>query len=315
MEYRNLGRTGVKVSALCLGTVKFSGKTDEAEANRILGRAMEAGINFLDTAHVYGAGEGERIIGRYLAESGRRDGVVITTKIQPQANDRRTILAQARESLRRLQTDRIDLLLLHRPSPDLALDETLRALDDLVRAGDVLYIGTSGFRSWQILESLWASRELGLARVVCEQAVYSLLARWIEQELVPMARTYGLGLMVWSPLGAGLLTERYTRENPPAHAEVTEPMWAVLETLRRLAREKGCTASQLALAWCLAQPGITCPIAGPSSARQLEDNLGALDVEVTDADRAALDAVAPPGSCFRQDWLGLPFGLPSRHRW
>ena len=313
MEYRSLGRTGLEVSTLCLGTVKFGKATPEDECRAILESAIDAGINFIDTAYVYG--NSEAIIGKTLERSGQRDAVYIATKIQPMANDRHTIVRQCEESLRRLRTDVIDLLQLHRPNPDIPIDESLRALDDLIRAGKVRHIGTSGFKAWQILEGLWVAKELGLGRFVSEQSVYSLLARGIEVEVVPMCITYGVGLMLWSPLGGGVLTDRYTRENPPDHVELSEQEWRVIEKVRELARARGCTASQFALAWCLAQPGVTCPIAGPRTLEQLEDNLGALDVEITDEDREALDEVAPPGWTSRRRWLGLKFGRPHKHRW
>ncbi len=212
--------------------------------------------------------------------------------------------------MRRLQTDVIDLLMLHRPNPDIPIDESLRALDDLIRAGKVRHIGTSAFKGWQIVESLYVARELGLNRFVSEQSVYSLLARGIEVEVIPACRTYGVGLMLWSPLGAGVLTDRYSRANPPKHVELSEQEWRVVETVQAMAREKGCTASQLAIAWLLRQPGVTCPIAGVRTVEQLDDNLGALEVEVTDEDCAALDAVAPPAWTARPQWLGLQFGRP-----
>jgi len=312
MEYRSLGRTGLKVSVLCLGTGKFGPKTPEAESCRIVDRAIDAGINFIDTARGY---ESEPIVGRSLERNGRRDDVVVCTKITPTRNDRASVLRLCEESLRALRTDYIDVLLLHRPNPDIPIDETLRALDDLVRAGKVRYVGTSGFKAWQILEGLWASRELGLNRFAVEQSVYSLLARAIEVEVIPMCRTYGVGLMAWSPLGAGVLQDRYTRENPPGYVELGESEWHVLEAAQAMAREKGCTTTQLAMAWCMRRPGITCPIAGPSRLEQLEDDLGALDVEFTDEDLGRLDQVAPPGWTARERWLGLQFGRPHAHRW
>ena len=308
MLYRPLGRTGVKVSALCLGTVKFGKPTPDEECYAIIDRAIDAGINIIDTAYVYG--RSEEIIGAALARNGKRDCVLLATKIQPQANDRRTVITQCEHSLQRLQTDVIDLLQLHRPAPWIPIDETLRALDDLVQAGKVRYIGTSGFKAWQITEAICVARELGRARVVTEQCVYSLLSRWIEDELVPMAETYGLTLLLWSPLGAGILTNRYTRANPPAHAELDQRCWQIIDELRAVAREKGRTASQLALAWCLHQSDLMIPIAGPRTFAQLEDNLGAVDVELAPADMQRLDAVSPPGWTAREHWLGLQFGVP-----
>ncbi|MFW6189616.1 MAG: aldo/keto reductase [Planctomycetota bacterium] len=312
MEYRPLGRTGLEVSALCLGTVKFGRKTPEEDAQGIVDRAIDGGINFIDTARAY---DSEPIVGRALERNGCRDDVYICTKITPTANGRISILRRCEESLRRLRTDRIDLLLLHRPNPDIPIDESLRALDDLIGAGKVRYVGTSGFKSWQILESLWVARELGLERFVAEQCVYNLFARWVEVELLPMCRTYGVGTMLWSPLGAGVLTDRYSRDDPPGHVDLSEREWGVLKKAQRLAREKGCTTSQLALAWCLARPGVTSAIAGPSRLEQLEDDFGALEVDLTDEDVERLDEVSPPGWTARQDWYGWQFGLPHTHRW
>jgi len=310
MQYRPLGRTGTKVSAICLGCVKFANATDEPEARRIVHAALDAGVNFIDTAHVYSRGESERIIGRALADHPQRDRALVCTKIQPQANDRRSVLQQAERSLQRLGREAIDLLLLHRPAPWIPIDETLRALDDLVRTGKVRYLGTSSFAAWQIAEAHQVSRELGLSPFVAEQSPYSLLCRHIEHELVPFCRSRGVGLMLWSPLGAGVLTDRYSRESPPPHAALSEAEWRVIETLQAMARQKGCTASQLAFAWCLAQPGVTCPIAGPRTEAQLHDNLAALDVTLSDDELDRLDAVAPPGWCARARWLGLNHSRP-----
>jgi aryl-alcohol dehydrogenase-like predicted oxidoreductase len=308
VEYRSLGRTGLKVSVLCLGTVKFGRKTNEKDAFRIIDRALDAGINFIDTARAY---DSEPVVGRALERNGRRGDVVICTKITPMANDRASIARICEESLSRLRTDCIDVLLLHRPNPEIPIEESLRGLDDLVRAGKVRYIGTSGFKAWQILEGLQVARDLGLSSLVTEQAVYSLLCRWPEIGLIPMCRSYGVGLMLWSPLGAGVLTDAFSRGSPPGHVDLSEREWQVLETAQGMAREKGCTTSQLALAWCLAQPGVTCPIAGPSRLDQLEDDLGALDIELTQADLDRLDEVSPPGWTARQGWFGWKFGRPS----
>lgn len=209
MKYRQLGRTGVKVSPLCLGTMNFGGRTTEQETTTILDRAIEAGINFVDTANVYGheptdfttgRGRSEEIIGRALQKNGKRSRMILATKAHfpmgddpnAQGNSRRHIIEQCEASLRRLQTDVIDLYQLHHPTNDVPIDETLHALDDLIRTGKVRYIGTSSFAAWQLVESLWISKELGCNRFVCEQPVYNLLDRRAERELIPMAQTYGL---------------------------------------------------------------------------------------------------------------------------
>jgi aryl-alcohol dehydrogenase-like predicted oxidoreductase len=296
---------------LGLGTVKFGKQTPDDECARILGEALDAGVNLIDTAHVYG--RSEEIIGAALAAAGRRDEAFLCTKIQPMANDRATIVAQAEESLRRLRTDRIDLLLLHRPNPAIPIGESLDALDGLVRAGKVRHIGTSGFKAWQILEAVWCSEANGLTSFTCESTVYSLFCRHPEIEILPMCRTYGVGVTVWSPLGGGVLTDRYTRDAPPAHFEVSPREWQIVDTVRDIARAHGCAASQVALAWCIGRPGITTVLAGARTVEQLRDNLGALDVRLTGDDRERLDEVAPPGWTARTQWFGMKFGGPHEH--
>lgn len=318
MEYRNFGRTGMKVSALCLGCMNFGKKTTPEDAYDIIDRGLDAGINFLDTANVYSRGRSEEITGEALRRNGSRSRIVLATKVHGSMDDddpnaagtsRRHIIEQCEASLKRLQTDYIDIYQLHRPRPEIAIDETLRALDDLVRAGKVRYLGTSTFAAWQVVESLWVAKELGLNRFVSEQPPYNILDRRIERELVPMAQTYGIGLIPWSPLGGGLLTGKYTRSRPtPEGARFSDPTlearlarrytegaYDVTEGLKPLAAAKDCTLSQLALAWCVVRPGVTSPIIGPRTMEQLEDNLGALDVTVTAEDHRAIDELVPPG--------------------
>ena len=220
MEYRNLGRTGVKVSPLCLGCWNFGQVTDQDQTQAIIDRALDAGVNFMDTANSYGRGTSETMVGKALGGSGRRSRVVLATKVHfpmddddpnAQGNSRRHIIEQCEASLRRLQTDYIDLYQVHRPVTDVPLDETLRALDDLIRAGKVRYVGTSTYAAWQVVESLWISRELGLNRTICDQPPYHLLDRRIERELVPMALNFGIGIIPWAPLAGGFLTGRYAR--------------------------------------------------------------------------------------------------------
>src|SRR5579862_496348 len=220
MNYRQFGRTGVKVSELCLGCMMFGGKTGPEDSYAIIDRALDAGINSVDTANVYSRGRSEEVTGQALKRNGKRERVFLATKVHGtmdendpnmQGTSRRHIIDQCEASLRRLQTDYIDLYQLHRPRPEIAIDETLRALDDLVRAGKVRYIGTSTFAAWQVVEALWAAKEYGLNRFVSEQPPYHILDRRIERELVPMARTYGIGLIPWSPLASGKLTGKYKR--------------------------------------------------------------------------------------------------------
>ena len=335
MEYRNFGRTGMKVSPLCVGCMNFGDVTTPEDSYAIIDRALDAGINFLDTANVYGRGRSEEITGEALQRNGKRSRVVLATKVHfPMDDDdpnaggtsRRHIIEQCEASLKRLQTDYIDIYQVHRPRPDIAIDETLRALDDLVRAGKVRYLGSSTFAAWQVVESLWAAKELGLNRFVSDQSPYHILDRRIERELAPMARTYGIALIPWSPLAGGLLTGKYRREQPAPEGSryanaASVPRLAsrqsgqyhpVTEGLLPLAEAKGCTMSQLALAWCAQQPGITSPIIGPRTMEQLVDNLGALDVAVTDEDREQIDALAPPGGMVNP-FYEADFG-PAVHR-
>ncbi len=323
MEYRSLGRTGVQVSKLCLGCWMFGRSTNEAESAEIIDRALDAGINFLDTANAYSRGLSEEFVGRALKRNGKRRRVVLATKVHtPMADDdpnamgshRRHIVEQCEASLRRLQTDHLDIYQIHRPVSHVPIDETLRALDDLIRAGKVLYIGTSTFAAWQIMESLWVSKELGLNRFVCEQPPYNLLDRRAERELMPMAQTYGISIIPWSPLAGGFLTGKYRRgerrpEGSRYHARGHEDDLAVekrrglfidsafdvVEGVEALAGDKGCSISQLAIAWVAQQAGVSSVIIGPRTVEQLYENLGALDVELGEADVDRIDRVAPPG--------------------
>lgn len=325
MKYRSLGRTGVQVSPLSLGCMNFGGRTNEADAIEIIQRALDSGINFLDTANVYGhdpanfdfgRGRSEEIVGKALKQTGKRNQVILATKVHfpmgddpnAQGNSRHHILEQCAASLRRLQTDYIDLYQLHSVSPEIPIDETLRALDDLIRRGWVRYIGTSGFAAWQIMEALWAAKEYGLNRFISEQAPYNLLDRRIERELVPMAQTYGVAILTWSPLAGGFLTGKYRRGKPaPAESRfdifwrgwwrehLTDVAFDIAEEIERQSTEKGCTPTQLALAWCLRQPGITSVIIGPRTLAQLDDNLETLNMSLTEEDLDRLNALAPPG--------------------
>lgn len=340
MEYRYLGRTGIRVSPLCLGCMMFGGKTTPDDAADIIDHALDAGINFLDTANVYANGKSEKAVGKALKRNGKRDRIVLATKchghmhkndpLDPNrwGNSRRQIIEQCDASLKRLKTGWIDLYQIHRPHVDCPIDETLRALDDLVRAGKVRYIGCSTFAAWQVVESLWVSDQYKLNRFVTEQPPYNLLDRRIERELVPMAQTYGLALIPWSPLAGGFLTGKYPRNQPATEGRYApgdnaspraEEMLAndrahnVADTLREISAAKGCSVSQLALAWCMNQPAITSPIVGPRTMDQLKDNLAALNVQITDADREAIDTVSPPGRAVHT-YYEASFG-PHPHRW
>ena len=319
IETRLFGRTGVNVSNLCLGAMMFGMRTEPEESYAMVDRAIERGVNFIDTANVYSRGRSETITGEALKRNGKRDRVVLATKFHGAMADddpnmrgasRRHIIAACDASLKRLQTDYIDLYQMHRPRSDTAIDETLRGLDDLIRNGKVRYIGTSTFAAWQFVESLWAAEKHGLNRFVCEQQPYNLLDRRVERELMPMAQTYGVATIPWSPLAGGLLTGKYRRDeeaptgtrfsnmgrmNAMQRRRFNETVYDVVEGLEPIAADRGVPLSQFALAWVMAQPGVTSPIIGPRTMSQLDDNLDAADVEVTAADCKRVDAVIPPG--------------------
>ncbi len=335
MEYRSLGRTGLKVSPLCLGCMYFGTRTAPDEAYAIVDRTLAAGINFFDTANVYGRGRSEEVTGEAFRRNGKRQQIVLATKVHGrmadddpnmQGNSRRHIIEQCEASLRRLQTDYIDLYQIHRPQSDTPIDETLRALDDLIRSGKVRYIGTSTYAAWQAVESQWVSHELGLNRFVCEQPPYNILDRRIERELIPALRTYGYGIIPWSPLAGGLLTGKYRRDQPlplntrygdiPAErreSSMGKQTMDAIEALIPLAQARNLSLLEFSLAWCMHQPGITSPIIGPRDMGQLEQNLKALDVKISDEDRKAVDAVVPPGRVVAPHYEA-DFG-PHTYRW
>jgi aryl-alcohol dehydrogenase-like predicted oxidoreductase len=317
MVYRSLGRTGVQVSPLCLGAMNFGGPTNEAESIAIIDAAIDGGINFIDTANVYNAGESERIVGEALKRNGKRDEIVLATKVHgvvgPGPNDRGVsryhIIKAAEDSLRRLQTDHIDLYQIHRPVAEIPPDETLRALDDLVRSGKVRYIGCSTFPAWMVMEALATSAELRLARYISEQPPYNLLDRRIENELVPLCQKYGLAILPWSPLAGGILAGRYADGTYPQGSRadrngagspfaqrITPKALEAAKRVAQLAAEQGLTSSQLALLWVKDQPGITSPIIGPRTLEQLKEHLGVLERTLDPAVAAALDTVVGPGN-------------------
>jgi aryl-alcohol dehydrogenase-like predicted oxidoreductase len=336
MHYVPFGRTGLKVSPLTLGCMMFGGKTSPEDSARIIDRALDAGLNLLDTANVYNEGRSEEATGAALKRNGKRARVILATKLHgvmdatdpnAQGSSRRHIIAACEASLRRLQTDYIDLYQLHRPRSDTAIDETLRALDDLVRAGKVRYLGTSTWAAWQVTEALWCSDKHHLNRFVCEQPPYNLLDRRIERELLPMCRTHGIATIPWSPIGGGLLTGKYragqpiatgTRyadkeTNPFLRNRWTDASLAVIEKLLPLAEARHVPLSQFALAWVLHQPGITSPIVGPRTLEQFEDNLKALELKLSETERKRIDEIVPPGT-HTSPYYEADFG-PHPHRW
>ena len=328
MEYRWLGRTGVKVSPLCLGAMNFGGPTDKPESFAIIGGALEAGINFIDTANVYNAGESERIVGEALRQDGRRRQVILATKVHGKMGDdpneqggsRYHILRACEESLRRLQTDYIDLYQLHRPPLATPPDETLRAFDDLVRSGKVLYVGCSTHPAWMVMEALATSERYGLARYISEQPPYNLLDRRIENELIPLCMKHDLAVLPWSPIAGGILAGRYRAEGDLPR-DSRGARWGekfthrlnraavhVAERVAAMARERGMTATQLALLWVKDQPGITSPIIGPRTLAHLAEALPVLERCLDDTDRPIFDALVHPGNAIADfhstsDWM------------
>jgi aryl-alcohol dehydrogenase-like predicted oxidoreductase len=319
MEYRTLGRTGVRVSPLCLGAMMFGswGNPDHDESIRIIHRALDAGINVIDTADVYSAGESEEIVGKALA-GGRRDDVVLATKVHGvmsdkpnySGNSRRWIAREVENSLRRLRTDWIDLYQIHRPDPTVEIEETLGALTDLVRAGKVRYIGCSTFPAHQVVAAHWAAERRGLERFVTEQPPYSMLVRGIETDLLPVARDYGMGVLPWSPLAGGWLTGRYRegQDNPvsrraerlPQRYDLTLPgnqaKLHAVELLAQTAEQAGISLIEMAIAWVLEHPAVTAAIIGPRTMEHLESQLGAADIVLEDKVLDRIDEIVPPGT-------------------
>lgn len=314
MTQRRLGRSGLFISSLCLGGDNFLNPTPRNESLRMIDVALSGGITMIDTSNSYRDGESERLIGEALR--GRRDRVVIATKVHyptgPGANDRgngrRHIIAACEASLRRLGTDYIDLYQTHRPDFDVPLEETLGALDDLVRAGKVRYIGSSTAPAWHVVEALWTSERRGLARFISEQSPYNLLDRRVENELVPMAQRHGIGVLAWSPLAMGMLAGRYERADAlPADSRAAQRGGIYSERVAQravdvgnrfaaLAREHGVEPAQLAVLWVKEQPGVAAPIIGPRTVAQLENLLPVLDMTLSDELRAACDRLVASGN-------------------
>lgn len=316
MQYRPLGRTGVQVSVACMGTMTFGwepqdwGSTEE-DSVKIVDAAFDLGINFFDTANVYARGESERILGKALV--GRRDKVVLATKCHGKMDDTdpnawgnsyRHIIQACDESLKRLQTEWIDLYQIHRPQPAIPIDETLRALDQLQRQGKIRYAGASTFGAWQLCEAHYIAKELGAAGFVTEQPPYNLLDRRIERELLPFLRTYEYGVIPWSPLAGGMLSGKYLDDSVEgARYSASDPMGRraqlpkdKLLKLRDAAQEAGMTMTTLSLAWVAGQPGITSPIIGARSAEQLKESVAACETAISGDLLARIDEIFEPGS-------------------
>jgi aryl-alcohol dehydrogenase-like predicted oxidoreductase len=317
MEYRQLGRTGVAVSPLCLGTMMFGawGNRDHDDSIRIIHRALDAGINFVDTADVYAGGESEEIVGRALED--RRDDIVLATKFHGsmgddpnrKGNSRRWIVREVEDSLRRLRTDWIDLYQVHRPEPDTDVDETLGALTDLVRAGKIRYFGSSTFPAHAIVEAQWVAERRGRERFVTEQPPYSMLVRGIEADVLPVCERYGMGVLSWSPLAGGWLAGGYRTgrdlpqssraERIPQRFDMSLPAnqrkLEAADALGALADGSGLTMIQMALAFVTAHTAVTAAIIGPRTMEQLESQLEALDVTLPADVLDRIDEIVPPG--------------------
>ncbi|MCT9621750.1 aldo/keto reductase [Curtobacterium sp. C2H10] len=314
MQYRTLGRTGIQVSpfalgAMMLGTDGSIGNGDEQDSIRIVRRALDAGINFIDTADRYSQGGSEELLGKALA--GRRDDVVIATKFNGpmgddpnrRGNSRRWITQAVEGSLRRLRTDHIDLYQAHRPDDTVDLEETLSALTDLIRSGKVRAIGSSDFPASMQVEAQWTSERRGLERFRTEQPTYSILNRGIEREVLPVVQRYGMGSLVWSPLAGGMLTGRFRKGQDTDLARATmfrhnrdERRIDAVEQVVALSEETGIRMTHLAMAFAIAHPGVTSALIGPRSVEQLDDLLAGADVVLSDEVLDRIDAIVPPGT-------------------
>lgn len=341
MEYRNLGHSGLKVSTLCLGTMTFgeadeksfmhSVGADEDTSHRIMSKALDDGINFFDTADVYGQdGLTERVIGDWFEKAKRRDDVVLASKFRFRTSggpngtgaSRLRIMRCVEASLRRLKTDYIDLYQVHMQDVDTPEEETLRALDDLVRQGKVRYLGCSNYAAYRLVESLWLAEKHNTSRYVSLQPRYNLVSREIEREHVPVCSKYGIGIIPYSPLQSGFLSGKYQRDQPPPEGarltkwkerleDTTEQGWRTLDVVMEVAKETGATPSQVSLAWLLKKPAVTSVIFGARSLEQLDDNLKAAKLQLPDAAMARLDEVSALE-------LGHPYdfmGKVGRGRW
>jgi len=312
MNYRKMGKTGLKVSEICLGTMTFGSQVEEPDAINIIEHALEAGINFIDTADVYSGSRSEQIVGKALA--GKRHGVVLATKVAnrtgPGVNDiglsRKHLITAIDDSLKRLQTDYVDIYYVHWPDYDTPLDETLRTLDDLVRQGKVRYIACSNFRAWQLCKALWISDVRNIVSFDCIQPPYNLLTRDIEYELLGLCDSEGVGVCAYNPLAAGLLTDKHSSNKPPAEGTrfalddigtlYSQRYWheenfKAIEKIRAIAANGGCNMPQFAIAWVLNNHVINSTICGVTSVSQLEENLKAIDITLSEAELEACDNV------------------------
>jgi aryl-alcohol dehydrogenase-like predicted oxidoreductase len=314
MQYRKLGRAGVKVSPLCLGTMMFGGQASADESIQIIHAALDRGIQFIDTADIYNQGQSEVVVGQAIA--GRRDRVVLATKGRQPMGDgpndsgagRVHLLAALDASLKRLKTDFVDVYYTHTPDDDTPIEETLRAMDDMVRSGRVRYIACSNFRAWRLCEALWTSDRHNLERFACVQPLYNIVNRDIEVELLPLCREHGIGVVTYSPLARGILTGKYSPGQPypegsraaradkrMREAELRDASLEIAQRIAEHCRQKKTTSSRFALAWCLANPIVSSVILGPRTREQFEDNCACLEVTISAEDEQFVDGLVPPG--------------------
>ena len=333
MQHRQLGRSGLKVSPFTLGSMEFGSKTTEPEAQKIFSIAIERGINIVDTANCYAQGQSEKLVGKFIAP--HRNQILLATKFAVPMDEnnpnsggtsRHNIIQSCEASLKRLNTDHIDIFYIHRPFLNTPIDETLRALDDLVSSGKVRAIGSSSFASWQLIEAQWCADVKNLIRITAEQTPYHLLDRRIERELVPAAQSHGVGLTIWSPLAGGLLTGKYakTTTNPRLTADdawgakhFTAQADDVMQKLASLAKSAGHTLTELALAWTLSRPNVSSIVLGPRNTSQFKQQLKALDVTLTAETLTKIDKIVPFGSVTVPYYLDDQFAdfSPNLHHW
>lgn len=314
MEYRFLGSTGVKVSNICLGTMMFGGQTSESDSIEIMHKAFDLGINFIDTANMYSLGASEIVVGKAI--KGHRNDLILATKGRQKMGDgpnqqgasRYHLMAELEASLQRLDVDHIDIYYTHTPDYKVPIEETLRAMDDMVRSGKVRYIACSNFRAWRVCEALWKSEQYNLNRFACVQPLYNIVNRDVEVELFPLCREHQLGVICYSPLARGILTGKYDvgQQYPEGsrasrgdrrmlQAELRDESIIVAQQLNEYCKSKGVATSQFALAWAMANPIVTSVIIGPRTMQQFDDNVAALEYTVTVEDEEFVNSIVPPG--------------------
>ena len=332
MRYRFLGNTGVRVSEICLGTMMFGGQTNESDSVDLIRKAIDQGINFMDTANIYNAGESEVVLGKGI--KGHRDDLVIATKGRQkmgsgpnqQGASRYHLMQELDNSLKRLDVDSVDVYYTHTPDHTVPIEETLRAMDDMVRSGKVRYIACSNFRAWRVCESLWQSSRLNFNRFSCVQPLYNMVNRDAEVELLPLCREHQLGVVCYSPLARGILTGKYRLgekfpdgsrasrgDNRMQQAELRDASIEVAGKLNSDCEQRGTATSQFALAWTIANPIVTSVIIGPRTMEQFDDNLLAMEVAITKEDETFVDSLVPPGEHSGFGFQDQAYPISGRH--